>query len=190
MKNIYNRNVINVCTPGKSFEDIVHSLSLYEIDSLTNIIILCGDSSQVRKREILININFLLKLQSETGCKLVISSFPYAKNLTREQNQHIYELNSYLFNLINCHSDKVLYFDINNFINNFILTSDTMYLANRFRTKIAKLLAFNLQDTFQGGKPKSFDSDFSSLPTNNNLINLNNINTSLQSENVSKSALN
>lgn len=190
MKNRYHKEFINICTPGRSFKDIVHSILLHKVDSLTNLIVLCGDSSAVKKNHILQNIDILLKLQADTGCKLVISSFPYASNLSKAQNNRIFELNSYLFNLISCHSDNILYFDINNFINYFTLTPDTMYLANRFRTKIANLLAFNLQDTHEGGKPTSIDIDISSNSTKKKCNKYTNSKNVLPSVNVSCSALN
>lgn len=141
-----SQSVTNICTPGQSMNGIVHSISQHALNNYTNIIVLCGDSTHTKKRDLIDSISTLLKLQTNTNCKLIISAFPYCTNLTWEENKRIYDLNLLLYNLICRHSDTILYFDINKFINNFVLTSDTMYLAKKYRTQIANLLAYNLQD--------------------------------------------
>lgn len=151
-----NHSMTNICTPGQSLNAIVNNISQDSLNSSTNVIVLCGDSSHTRKRDIINNFNTLIKLQSDTNCRLIVSAFPYCTNLTWEQNKRIYDLNLLLFNLICRHSDTILYFDINKFINNFSLMSDTMYLSKKCRTQIANLLAFNIHDTVIGGITKSF----------------------------------
>lgn len=155
----YSQSFLNMCVPGQSFVNIVKSIEQHKVDSSTNIIILCGDSTRIKKQDILKSINDVLKMQAETGFKLIISAFPYAKNFTCKQNERIGNLNLFLYNLICRHSDAILFFDINKFINNFILTRDTMTLAKRFKTQIATLLAFNLQDTIIDNTMKNFSND-------------------------------
>lgn len=151
-----NHSMTNFCTPGQSFNAIVNNISQDSLKSSTNVIVLCGDSSHTKKRDIINNFNILTKLQSGTNCKLIVSAFPYCTNLTWEQNKRIYDLNLLLYNLICRRGDTFSYFDINKFINNFSLTSDTMYLSKKCRTQIANLLAFNIHDTVIGGITKSF----------------------------------
>lgn len=171
----YRDSFLNICTPGQSFVNILKSIEQHKVDSCSNVIILCGDSTRIKKRDILNNVNNVLKLQAEIGFKLIISAFPYAKNLTWVQNKRIGDLNMYLYNIICRHNDAILFFDINKFINNFILTADTMYLTKRFRMQIAALLAFNLHDTVIGNTMKTFSNcDYTSSSTNVSNLNSNN----------------
>lgn len=65
--------------------------------------------------------------------------------MTKNQNDHVHDLNLTLYNLTCRHSD-FLYFETNNFISKFILTKDTLYLSKYEKMTIAKLLAFNIHD--------------------------------------------
>lgn len=48
---------------------------------------------------------------------------------------------------MSCHCDnQLIFFDVNIFINNFILTKDTMYLRRSTRLRLAKLIAYNLNN--------------------------------------------
>ncbi|CAH0404104.1 unnamed protein product [Chilo suppressalis] len=173
LRNYCNERIIGICMPGKSINDIVSELNQYNADSLTNIVIMCGDSSKIRARDMYRNIEVLLNYQSRCKCKIIISAFPYAENLTREQNKRIFNLNLIIYNLLNSHSDNFLYFDINKYISKFKLTTDTMYLAKKYKTQIATLLAFNIQNSVIHGITKSMQLDCFSVSTNK-IINLEN----------------
>lgn len=167
-----NKKCINICTPGQSLNKIINNINESHINDTTNLIILCGDSSNLTKQDILRNINILLTLQSKTSCRIILSALPYASNLNWDQNRRIYDLNLYMYNLICRHSDVILYFDVNKFINNFILTPDTMYLSKKIRIELANLLAYNLQDSVTNYVTKLTIPSLSTS-TNSRLINVN-----------------
>lgn len=138
----------------------------------TNVKILCDDSTRIKKTGYFTKHNVFFKLQAETGFKFIISAFPYSKNLTWEYRRLEHVLVK--FGLYR-HSDAI-FFCINKFINNFILTTDTMYLANRFKIQIVTLLAFNLQVTLIGNAKKSLLNDVH-INTSTNICTLCNNNS-------------
>lgn len=179
LKNKLNHEVLNICTPYLPFDKIIKNLNQYEyeLNKFTNVIFLCGDSLFVKKQHIIKCFNHLVQLNSKTECKFTICAFPYAQNLSYDQNQHIYDLNRLIYHLTCRHSDNIAFFDTNKFISCFNLTTDTLYLAKKDRHKIASLLAYNLQvqDTIRGNATKSTNCNIDctvSNSTNSNIFKL------------------
>lgn len=144
LKYKLNHEVLNICTPDLPFNKIVKNLKQYknELNKFTNVILFCGDSLFVKKQHI---IKCFYQLNSLTWCKFTICTFPYAQNLSYNQNQHIHDLNRFIYHLTCRHSDSIAFFDLNTFITYFNLTTETLYLAKKDKHQIASLLAYNFQ---------------------------------------------
>ena len=144
---------INICSPGSNYSNIVHKANSIELNELSSLVILCGNSLSLGKRELLLNVQTLLSMQNKSKCSITLCAFPYCQNLNTEQNIKIQELNILMYNLTCRHSDALLFFDTNKFISNFTLTPDTMYLSRKFKKQIACLLAYNINNRNKTSKP-------------------------------------
>lgn len=107
----------------------------------TNIVILVGNGANVNRRDIIQGVEKCMNLGAR---KVMLCAFPYSKNYSDIQNNKIHSLNTIMFNLTCRHSDKLLYFDCNKFINNFKLTEKVVFLPKIYRQKIATLVAYNI----------------------------------------------
>jgi hypothetical protein len=139
-----SRKVINMCSPGLTYEKIVNKILNSTIEENSDIVVFCGDSNGIKKRHITDCTTKLLKFSDEKKCKIILCAFPYASNMSYDENRHIFNLNLYMHHLTCRHSDVFLFFDCNKFVTKFTLTRDTVYLSNSFKKRIANLLAYNL----------------------------------------------
>lgn len=137
-------SVINHCMPNATYSQVINSIVNNEqIHSNTNIVILIGNSQNIRKKDIISGFDRLFKLGFK---KIMHCAFPYSASLSTEQNDHIHSMNTLLYNMTcNC-DNQLIFFDVNKFINNFTLTKDTMYLRRSIRLRLAKLIAYNLNN--------------------------------------------
>lgn len=146
LQNRLNQKVTNICCPNSSFVDLVKMISRGIYDEYSTIVIMVGNHSNISRNDLNKSVETLLDLHSRMKCKFILCNFPYACNLTELQNKSAHRMNIHLFNLTCHHSDAILYFDMNNFIHNFTLTRDTLYLSNKYRKLVATLLAYNICD--------------------------------------------
>jgi hypothetical protein len=127
-------------------------------------VVYCGDSNNIKKRHITNCITELLKLSNDKNCKITLCAFPYASNMSYDENRRIYNLNLYMQHLTCRHSDAFIFFDCNKFVTKFILTRDTLYLPNSIRKLFANLLAYNLQHSVHVNRTS--ENECFSSPTN------------------------
>lgn len=159
--------VTNNCLPNAPITRFINNIdndTSFDID--TTLIVQLGESCGVKHLQLIKLVEILLgKLELGLG-KLILCAFPYSDSLSPQENQHIFKLNLILYNLT-CRHNDVLYFDTNNFISNFKLTRGTMYLSRRSKLIIAKLLAFNINDSVINTITQSLDKPTVSSSTNN-----------------------
>lgn len=141
LNNCINQPIINHCMPDLTYTNIIDYLDKMNVNSRTNIVILIGNSLNVRKKDILEKFQ---KLHDLGAGKIIICAFPFCKNLPDPTNERIHSLNTLLYNLTCRHSDSFLYFDTNKFIGKIYLTKDTLYVPKKFKHNIATLLAYNI----------------------------------------------
>lgn len=140
------QNVINNCFPNAPIDHFTKIIKKdSSLDSNTTLILHLGESSSVKRLDIINLVETLLeKLDLGLG-KLILCAFPYSQFSTEKENQRVHKANLLFYNLTCRHSD-VLYLDTNNFISDFILTKGTMYHSRNSKLIIAKLLAYNIFD--------------------------------------------
>lgn len=178
--NNLSYSIQNYCMPGSTYKHIMASITKNVYNSDTNITVFVGNSSKVKKDDITDCVTELLKLNCN---KIILCAFPYFEQLSSSQNNYIYMLNKHVNFLVSHYSDKLVYCDINIFVDKLKSTRNTVYLPFRFRHQIARLLAYNL------------NSDISSMSKSCIIINTENIsnNTNIQGvtlNNCSTSAIN
>ncbi|XP_045763161.1 uncharacterized protein LOC123865959 [Maniola jurtina] len=181
MSYYLKHSVINRCSPGATFYHLINNLNEKSLDSNTNVILLFGDSLQVKKQQIVKCIQKLLILHEKTKCKFVLCAFPYSGTFNKQQNENIHTLNLKMYNLTKYYSEAISYFDINSFTNKFRLTGDSMHLPKRCKMHIASLLAYNLNDSVTSVVTKSLDS-FTNRTSSTNIFC---IDSSTSSTNIS-----
>ncbi|PZC83521.1 hypothetical protein B5X24_HaOG207504 [Helicoverpa armigera] len=137
--------IINNCSPGASYNEIIETIKLTNLNTTSTAIMLFGDSLAVKKQNIIESVESMIKLNNTTNCKFIICALPYSKNFTIEQNQYIFNLNLLMYNITRHYNNRIMYFDTNKFINNFVVTNDTMYLSFYYKRQIAILIANNIQ---------------------------------------------
>lgn len=164
--NLQHCSVINHCMPGASYVEIEKKIMASEIDNTTIVVVYLGQSLGIDRKDIITRTTSLLKLNA---FKIMLISFPYSNVLTKRQNEHIHSLNTLMYNMTCRHSDKFLFFDCNNFITNFKLTRDRMYLPKRYRNLIATLVAYNINAVI--GNITKCSNDITVLSTSTNNIN-------------------
>ncbi|XP_069360469.1 uncharacterized protein [Maniola hyperantus] len=181
-------SVINRCSPGASFNYLINNLNEKSLDSNTNVILLFGDSLQVKKQQIVKCIQKLLLLHEKTKCKFVLCAFPYSGTLNKQQNDKIHTLNLKMYNLTKHYSEAIFYFDINSIklTNKFKLTGDSMYLPKRCKMHIASLLAHNLNDSVTSVVTNSFDS-YTNCTSSTNIYNIDSSTSSTNIYNIDSS---
>lgn len=146
--NHTDRSVINNCMSNTSYRHLISKVLNETHDKGTDIVIMMGDSSSVTKKLLIQSIEKLVLLQSLGNInKMVICALPYSCHLTADQNRNIHDLNIILYNLITCNSydNKLIFFDINKYVYNFILTPIRMNLSKKQKHVIASLLLHILQ---------------------------------------------
>lgn len=136
-----NYNIINNCLPQATISHITEKIKETNTDRNSTIVLLLGNCKNVKKSDIIKCIDCLI---SKTCKKVILCAFPYSKHYTENKNKYIYYLNNFIFHLTCRHSDKLFYFDINKFINEYVITKGTIYLQNKYKRDIAKLLAYNI----------------------------------------------
>lgn len=156
-----DQQVTNICMPGASYSQIVDCLLSGTYDCKTNIILLIGNGMGVRKKHVLQCCDSVKQLNIN---KFIMCAFPYLESQNQNATNHLYSLNSFLYNLT-CHSD-FLFFDTNLFIPSFKCTHDTMYLPIFYKKQIAKLLAFNIIHTVISNITVSCKIDTSEISCN------------------------
>lgn len=145
--NKLNQNVINNCFPNTPLDQFTKCIkSDTSLDKNTTLVLHLGDSSNIKRLDLINLLEILLEKVNQGLSKLIVCAFPYAKSLSECENQRIFKINLLIYNLTCRHSD-VLYFDTNNFISDFSLSRGTMYLSSSSKLMIAKLLAYNIFDS-------------------------------------------
>lgn len=140
--------IINNCMPNISYTQLINNVVNEKHTKDEDIVIMMGDSSGITRTQLINSIKLLLNLhESGTVNKIVVCTLPYSGSLSPEKNKKIYALNLILYNVIatNCNTGKVLLFDINHYIHNFVLTSNHNFLPKREKIVIAQLLTYVLQ---------------------------------------------
>lgn len=136
---------INNCMPNLSYACLIKKVTSEKHNKNDNIIILIGNSD-VTRIELIKSIESLLQLQrSGTVNKIVVSTFPYSSSLTTQHNIKIHELNIILYNLIASNENELLFFDINNYIHNFVLMPNHQFLSKNQKNAVVKILVYILQ---------------------------------------------
>lgn len=139
-------NVTNLCYPNTHFNNLISKIKNMILNKNTNIVLLVGSSLGLERRDIVDGIDTLLSLN--VG-KIMLCALPYADTFSKEQNNYVHYLNCTL-NTITCrHSDKLVFFDTNKFINGFQLTQGTMYLPRRYKYFVASLIAYNINSVIE-----------------------------------------
>lgn len=145
LQSCLTQKVINKCYPGNNFINIAkHLLREHSTNNTINILFI-GNSLNVRKNDLTKLIDTLVSSYNNGTRKgnTMLCAFPYSKSLSAEQNQRIYYMNLLMYNLAR-HLNDIIFFDTNNFIKNFILTEDTLYLSYFYKKQIANLLGYNI----------------------------------------------
>ncbi|XP_045499135.1 uncharacterized protein LOC123696811 [Colias croceus] len=147
MLNNLGLKVTNICTPNSSFNYIIKSLDHFSFNKNNIVIILYGDSLNIKNKDIDVGFQKMLEISSQTKCKFMLCTLPYLPGLTQEQNRLIHNMNLKLYNVTNHHRDAFLYFDINLCIKSFTLTKNTVYLPSRYKRELAMLIAYNINQS-------------------------------------------
>lgn len=145
--NCYSQHfVTNICVPGASFSKLTKTIEKSKLNIDSTAVLLYGDSLNVSKRDIIKCVELMININKKNNCKFIICALPYAKNLTVSQNEYIFNLNMFLSTLCHYHNEIISFFDCNKFLSYYKLTKHTMYMPIKCRRRIAKLLAYNLQN--------------------------------------------
>lgn len=134
-------NVINYCTPGLSYQEIMNRIFTYSFSPNTTLLILIGNRGNVNKKQI---IDFNNRLSNLTVDNVIMFTFPYSNSLPQVENDIRYKLNLTLYTICNnnFNGDKFNLIDINNYIKKFFLTKDNYYLSNYYKRQIAVSLSY------------------------------------------------
>ncbi|XP_045503754.1 uncharacterized protein LOC123700548 [Colias croceus] len=81
--NNLGHKVTNFCTPNSSFTYIMNSLDNFSFNENSIVIILYGDSFNLKKHDIDIGFQKMLKISGETKCKFMLCTLPYLPGLTQ-----------------------------------------------------------------------------------------------------------
>ncbi|KAF9797273.1 hypothetical protein SFRURICE_006255 [Spodoptera frugiperda] len=101
----YNYSMTNYCYNDIKFSQMIQKIKQQCITQNQPIVLLMGDSTGVKRRDVLDGIETLLNL--DIGMR-VICAFPYSDTLSETQNKNIHYLNNLMFTLTCCHKDKLL----------------------------------------------------------------------------------
>lgn len=137
----YNYSMTNYCYNDIKFSQMIQKIKQQCITQNQPIVLLMGDSTGVKKRDVLDGIETLLNL--DIGMR-VICAFPYSDTLSDTQNKNIHYLNNLMFTLTCCHKDKLLFFDTNKFVSGFNLTKEYIHIPRKCKVLLARLLANNI----------------------------------------------
>ncbi|KAJ8717034.1 hypothetical protein PYW08_005433 [Mythimna loreyi] len=129
----------NYCTPQATYHHVMSLVGEHVYNPNSILTVFVGNSINVRIDDITNSVTNLLKINCK---KIILCAFPYFKHLSYNQNKYIHMLNEHMQFLVHNHSDKFIFYDINNFVDKLLSTRYTVYLPIVFRRKIAKLLAF------------------------------------------------
>lgn len=141
LNNRCKHTVVNHCYHNLHFNELVHKIKHTQMNERTTVIILIGNSLSITKKDIVNGIDTLLKLKLG---KLILCALPYSSNLHDQENNYICNLNNFMHYLSCRHSDRLLYFDTNNFVRDFVYIREHMFLPKKSRHLLATLLAYNL----------------------------------------------
>ncbi|KAJ8728789.1 hypothetical protein PYW07_006485 [Mythimna separata] len=172
LNNCCKHTIVSHCYHNLHFNELVHKIKNTQMNEQTTVVLLIGNSHNVTKRDIVNGIETLLKLKLG---KLILCALPYSNTLNNHENDLIFKLNN-VMHLLSCrHSDRLLYFDTNNFVRDFILNREHMFLPMKSRRLLATLLAFNIHtviDDLTGIRLRD-ESVLSRIPSNtdNNSLN-------------------
>ena len=142
LSNCLNHNIINHCYVDLNFNDIIKKIINTKIDEQNCVVLLIGNSLGINKRDLVNGINSLLKHNLKG--KYILCALPYSNSLSEKENNYIFKLNNLMHHYTCRHSDHLLYFDTNNFVRDFVLTRETMFLSKKNRHLLATLLAYNI----------------------------------------------
>lgn len=156
VSNNLSHSTKNYCMPGSSYKQIMASVTNNVYNADTNLSVFIGNSFKVKKEDITDCVTELLQLSCN---KIILCAFPYFEHLSKRQNNYIYMLNKHIHFLVSHYSHKLVYCDINIFVDKLKSTRNTVYLPLRFRHQIARLLAY------------IFNSDISSMSKSCTIIN-------------------
>lgn len=142
LNNRSNHTVLNHCHHNLHFNELIHKIQHTQLNEQSTVVLLVGNSLSISKKDIVNGIDTLLKLRLG---KLILCAFPYSDNLLAQENDYISSLNT-LMHILSCrHSDRLLFFDTNNFVRDFVLIRDHyMFLPKISKHLLATLLAFNI----------------------------------------------
>ncbi|KAJ8703610.1 hypothetical protein PYW08_016952 [Mythimna loreyi] len=172
LNNHCKHTVVNHCYHNLDFNELIYKIKNTQMNELTTVILLFGNSLNVTKRDVANGVETLLKLKLG---KLILCALPYSKNLENDENDYIFGINNLMHILSSRHSDRVLYFDTNIFVRDFVLTWEHIFLPRKSRRKLATLLAFNINTVIDSitGIRLSDEAVLSSLPSNTVIDSLN-----------------
>lgn len=160
-------NVSNNCYPNLHFNHIIDKIASSSLDNQTTLILLIGNSIGVRKKDIVSGIDTLLKLNLG---RIMLCALPYSDLLSDKHNNYVHTLNNIMYMLTCRHSDKLLYFDTNQFVSGFILSQEAMFLPKKCRHLIATLIAYNINTVVANTIKTRLSSDTVLVDCTNNTV--------------------
>ncbi|KAJ8712698.1 hypothetical protein PYW08_008002 [Mythimna loreyi] len=172
LNNRCKHTIVNNCYHNIHFNELVSKIKNSKINEQTTVVLLIGNSLSVTKRDIVNGIETLLKLKLG---KLILCALPYSSSLHDYENDYIFSLNN-LMHILSCrHSDRLLYFDTNNFVRDFILIREHMFVPKKSRHLLANLLAYNINVVIDNLTTirLSDETVLSSIPSNTVIDSLN-----------------
>lgn len=169
-----SQSTLNYCMPGLSYKHMMESVTNKVYNPDTNVTVFIGNSLNVKKNDITECVTELIKLSCN---KIILCAFPYLEKLSRRQNNYIHMLNMHVHFLASHYSEKLVFFDTNNFVGKLKSTGDTVYLPIRVRRQIARLLSFTLNSDINSMSKSCTVVDISRT-TNLQVVNtVNNVST-------------
>lgn len=143
LHNYLSHSFTNHSYHNISFKQIINRIVNLNLDTCSTMVLLLGNSTGITKKDIVDGVGTLLRCNIG---KLMLCAFPYADTFSDAENNHIFKLNSTIHMLTCCHSDKLLYFDTNQFVSGFKLTQRGLSLSGHSRHLIAMLIAYNINE--------------------------------------------
>ncbi|KAJ8733607.1 hypothetical protein PYW07_014158 [Mythimna separata] len=172
LNNRCKHTIVSHCYHNLHFNELVYKIKNTQMNEQTTVVLMIGNSFNITKRDIVNGIETLLKLKL---CKLILCALPYSNSLLDHENEYIFTLNNTMHILSCRHSDRLLYFDTNNFVRDFVLIREHMFLPKNSRHVLATLLAYNIHAVINNLTEIRLrdESVLSSIPNNtdNNSLN-------------------
>ena len=173
LNNNLRHSAFNHCMPGTTYKEIMSTIAKKEYNADSIITVLVGNSINVTIDDITDRVTKIMQINCR---KIILCAFPYFEHLSNRQNNNIHKLNNHMHFLVSHYSEKLMFLDINSFVEKLRSTRDTAYLPISFRRQIAWLLAFNINsDIISMSKYSTISTTIFSNNTNVRVVPTNNI---------------